>query len=589
MAKDKVATIKGTFLIPTVSKNRRLYTKENIGKAVDRMNTRLVSNSELPLTMFPSHGQADTDNALMTIGRITKVNQEDDGSATFEADIADTTAGRDMAALLTPDNPYLKGVSIRGAWMAQPKTVEADDGKDAVTASDLDVFGIDWTGRPGVEGAGITDAQLAESSGVTAADLITESVDAEGFFDETEEEAVISPNQLIAEKLQEAVDLLSEAGDAPGDGSKPYGNTTYADPGYKADKKKRYPIDTAAHVRAAWAYINVAKNQSGYTPAQIARVKSKIKSAAKKFNINISEELEQLTDDIKDLLEAYASMSINNGAGSISTSGYTDDGGKLAPMARRIAMAAIIGLNALDPDEDGDIDLTMPDGTSDSSSSSQEAGTDGDDQMGSSTCSECGAMLPENALFCPTCANPVPNAESQVETPDIIEREAPVAEETQAEGADTNESVVTPETPVAPTSVTLTTEQFNAMLAAVAAKPPVVEAEVVAPVEVEVEIPLTAEAVAQLIADAKEEARVEAQTEALEAVRAAGIIPRRGLVAGQTAGQFSEPVETKIPTAKELSEMSEDALRANSYEAFSADPRWMPLLDRVDHAQSFRL
>src|SRR6185312_5147778 len=35
----------------------------------------------------------------------------------------------------------------------------------------------------------------------------------------------------------------------------PYGDVAYADPGYQSDKKKRYPIDSADHVRAAWSYI----------------------------------------------------------------------------------------------------------------------------------------------------------------------------------------------------------------------------------------------------------------------------------------------------------------------------------------------
>lgn len=68
---------------------------------------------------------------------------------------------------------------------------------------------------------------------------------------------------------------------------KPYGNVSYADPGYK-EGKKRYPIDTAAHVRAAWSYINQEKNQGDYTAAQVAAIKGRIRSAAKKFNVEIS-------------------------------------------------------------------------------------------------------------------------------------------------------------------------------------------------------------------------------------------------------------------------------------------------------------
>jgi hypothetical protein len=63
-----------------------------------------------------------------------------------------------------------------------------------------------------------------------------------------------------------------------------YGNVAYAD-----TKNKKYPVDTAAHVRSAWSYINQAKNQGGYSPAELAAIKSKIKSAAKKFGIDISD------------------------------------------------------------------------------------------------------------------------------------------------------------------------------------------------------------------------------------------------------------------------------------------------------------
>lgn len=62
----------------------------------------------------------------------------------------------------------------------------------------------------------------------------------------------------------------------------PYGDVTYADPGYKADNKKRYPIDTAEHIRAAWSYINQEKNHSGYTSSQVSKIKSRIVGAWKR-------------------------------------------------------------------------------------------------------------------------------------------------------------------------------------------------------------------------------------------------------------------------------------------------------------------
>jgi ATP-dependent protease ClpP protease subunit len=75
---------------------------------------------------------------------------------------------------------------------------------------------------------------------------------------------------------------------AQGDPDEPYGDVEYADPGYQEDGKKRYPIDTEEHVRAAWSYINQEDNAAKYTPEQLSKIKSRIKRAAKKFGIEIA-------------------------------------------------------------------------------------------------------------------------------------------------------------------------------------------------------------------------------------------------------------------------------------------------------------
>lgn len=72
--------------------------------------------------------------------------------------------------------------------------------------------------------------------------------------------------------------------------TKPYGNVTYADPGYQSDGVKRYPLDSEEHVRAAWSYINMPKNAGKYSSEQLASIKDKIRSAAKKFGIDISDD-----------------------------------------------------------------------------------------------------------------------------------------------------------------------------------------------------------------------------------------------------------------------------------------------------------
>jgi HK97 family phage prohead protease len=79
--------------------------------------------------------------------------------------------------------------------------------------------------------------------------------------------------------------LLAERAD-----TKPYGNVTYADPGYQSDKVKRYPLDSEAHCKAAWSYINMPKNAAKYSPEQVKAIKGRIRAAAKKFGIEISDE-----------------------------------------------------------------------------------------------------------------------------------------------------------------------------------------------------------------------------------------------------------------------------------------------------------
>lgn len=71
--------------------------------------------------------------------------------------------------------------------------------------------------------------------------------------------------------------------------NEPYGDVKYADPGYQGDKKKRYPIDTPEHVRAAWGYINQPDNAKAYNPKQLQQVRARIIAAAKKLGIQISE------------------------------------------------------------------------------------------------------------------------------------------------------------------------------------------------------------------------------------------------------------------------------------------------------------
>ena len=88
------------------------------------------------------------------------------------------------------------------------------------------------------------------------------------------------------------------------DKKKPYGKVSYADPGYQKDGVSRYPIDTEAHVRAAWSYIHQAKNAAFYTKEQLKKIHGKIIAAGKKFGVKFdvkqSEESKMAEEEVKD-------------------------------------------------------------------------------------------------------------------------------------------------------------------------------------------------------------------------------------------------------------------------------------------------
>jgi hypothetical protein len=63
----------------------------------------------------------------------------------------------------------------------------------------------------------------------------------------------------------------------------------YADPGYQADKRKRYPLDTEKRVKAAWSYINKDENAAKYKKTQLNKVRGAIKAAMKKLGIKATE------------------------------------------------------------------------------------------------------------------------------------------------------------------------------------------------------------------------------------------------------------------------------------------------------------
>jgi len=72
----------------------------------------------------------------------------------------------------------------------------------------------------------------------------------------------------------------------PAEGEREYGSVTFADP-----TNKKYPIDTPEHIRAAWSYINHKDNASKYDASEVRTIKSRIKAAAKRHGVEISDDV----------------------------------------------------------------------------------------------------------------------------------------------------------------------------------------------------------------------------------------------------------------------------------------------------------
>jgi hypothetical protein len=348
-----IATVTGTAIRPGVSKNNRLYTAEAIGRMVDRAQARIGSSDDMPITMLTHH--AADDDSTHLVGQLTRIWQESDGSAKFEAVLDDTEHGKAIRTLATPTapgrKPTLKGVSIRGAWLGKVRRESGPDGRTVEVGDDVELDGLDWTRKPGVTGAGVESidpvaSQPRESDG--------------------------SERVPITESAPEATVVVSEAATPAmskrGSGLSGEGGP-YADPGYLTDKKQRYQIDTKAHAKAAWGYISQADNARQYTSAQLKRVKGRIVKALKGFGVTVATQEGWLIDPATSVTETLAEcwdmtspggdlyVSLTNGPTTVTVTSRLLDPHDLDAVGRAAMAGACDALLALDPDMDADIDV----------------------------------------------------------------------------------------------------------------------------------------------------------------------------------------------------------------------------------------
>jgi hypothetical protein len=417
-----IARITGTALSPGVSKNGRLYTAEVIKKAVARAQNRIGEGGP-PLTMLTHHSAADDSERI--VGRVTHISLGDNGAALFKSSVANTPAGNTVASLADTreGDPYLDGVSIRGSWVGPVKHTIVG-GRMVEYGDDLEIDGLDFTKSPGVDGANILSCEpvALPTETDTGKTIIYESVDTVTITEETP----------IEEKGAPALKSGKSASPPTPGASK------YADPGYQDDKAKRYPLDSLAHAKAAWSYVSMPKNAAMYTAPQLKQIKGRIANALRKFGVKISAKegwaiyplVEESSPVAEGSMDAWPdipgsySLSIDNGMVHICISSCRVDPADLEMCARAAMEGACAALVQLDPDMDGDMDT---DGKSD------------DDRTESVTAGDVHESKETNEM---TDQPTTPAAE---ESPPTIQ----------------------------PTGVTLTTEQFQQLLASVTAPAPV--------------------------------------------------------------------------------------------------------------------
>jgi hypothetical protein len=555
----RIATVSGTALVPGVSKNGRYYSPEAIKKAVARAQSRigegtlhLTDRREQPLSQKTHHAAGDDSTAI--VGRLTSLTLAEDGSAKFTADIANTTKGRDIAALAdTSDGKpaFLRGVSIRGAWASEPKQVTINN-QAAETCDDIILHGLDYTGDPGVPGAVIDSCVPVSESTADGQTYIYESVqEATVVADVAEDipEALVTAPPTLAALIAESgltlnqmhtelglAPLPGEAGSMPaaleaiqsvlGEAKVPMSKRDsglsgtdgpWADPGYQADKKQRYQLDTKKNVKAAWAYINQKDNADKYTANQLKRIKGRIVKALKKFGVTVTAE-HWLIDPAQELTESttlaecmsYGDdcgkgsfyVSLTNGPVSVSVSSYVVDPADLDLIGRAAMDGAVKCLATIDPDMDGDMDV--PGAPAEDSDDDMNDGVPDPAVPGTACPCDCGCAIPvdPDAANCPcTCDDceicgstsgagetvgpqPTPNADaptppitisvesadpSQTPAPNpaaepLTETEAPAMAEPTTPAAESTSAAPTPV--AAPAAPTFTFEQVMAMLAA---------------------------------------------------------------------------------------------------------------------------
>lgn len=218
--------------------------------------------------------------------------------------------------------PSVKGMAKRGTIANTSAGVLFDylrkeDGKQYGAVLEH----VALTNRPWLSGMKPFGMAADEGTEVTVMTFSEEEID------QLELDEGDAPGEFTNEELEILMGDVDAAAEDEADVSladdkakKPYGNVTYADPGYQSDGKARYPVDSEEHARAAWSYINKAKNASAYSAGQLSKIKARIRAALKRFGVTVEMSDDQLTAENEFALRALlAEVNADSSEGGAST------------------------------------------------------------------------------------------------------------------------------------------------------------------------------------------------------------------------------------------------------------------------------
>jgi hypothetical protein len=340
----RIATISGTMLRPGVSKNRRLYTKELIAKAAQRMQERIADPDGLPIVMRTHHDAGD--DSVRIVGRLTDVQVGEDGAANYRADLYDTAHGRDIAALVTGKEPALKSVSIHGYWLGPVKRAQYE-GESVTTGDDLEIDALDFTASPGVVGASVAAASYLPEGGPaeSTAGRTPISESAEATVEAITEEA---PVEAYSAKQKKAMLAKGHAMKNPS-----------GDPSY--------PIKTKSDLRKAIRAVGRGgADHDAIRKHIVQRAAALGLSNMIPDNWNKDGSMKENATRLGEIREYYASdgpggagfcVDAYNGPISLTMRACGIDPAELRVITAAAMTAAVDALQAMDPDMDADIDI----------------------------------------------------------------------------------------------------------------------------------------------------------------------------------------------------------------------------------------